>query len=71
MLGVVELGWAVMPSMWVGVEKLMASVEACARSHSNQHWLEAMGCESVNALKVFSARRNFVALPVCERFAST
>ena len=44
---------------------------ACARSHSNQHWLAAMGCEPVKVLNVFSARRNFVASPVCERLAST
>ena len=44
---------------------------ACARSHSNQHWLAVRDCEPVNALNVFSARWNFVASLVCERIAST
>ena len=39
---------------------------ACAKSHSNQHWLAAMGCEPVKVLNVFSARRNYIASPVFE-----
>ena len=57
--------------MPVVVAKSRVSRVACARSHSNQHWLAGMDFEPVNASKVPEERMNFVVPSVCERLPST